>query len=503
MTMHHRFARRRLWAGVGALALLATAGSPVGPALAADSIDWLDHSFGGGLQAFDLSPKTDAAAAVVVQDDGKVLVAASVSKHSSPNAIPVLRFLPDGRPDAGFGNAGRVLLANEGTPTIGMAVQDDGRILVGSNIGTGFQVFRLEATGLIDTTFSAGHVTLFIPGAGGLEYNAMALAPDGKVVVAGSFITAGNSRGLVVARIQTNGALDQNFGTGGLVIRQPPAGISNWSEKVSSVVVRPDGSVVVGGTISLGTFQTPRPVSSWFLLTQLTPAGAFDLGFGDRGTVHTDFSRGSTLRDSMLRGITLQGDGKIVAAGQAWQGNGSGNGEQAVARYLADGRLDPGFGSAGIVVSPAPPSSRATTLFYGSTTALTVAVDDKGRIVTGGEAWGAGTLDMALTRYTPTGVLDQSFGRSGWMKIERTRLSTSSRRWLSSRTPGSCSPAHSTAPCSPSGASPRRRRAPRSGRGAGTGWASWVTTRRCRGASRSLRPARPPRCPLPAAATTA
>jgi uncharacterized delta-60 repeat protein len=415
-----RPARRSRSALIGALGLLAAATVPT--AAHGDAIDWLDHSFGGGLQTFDLSPKSDAAAAVAVQGDGKLLVAASVNKHSSPNAIAVLRFLPDGRPDGNFGTAGRVLLANQGTPTIGMAVQGDGRILVGVNLGTGFRVIRLEASGLLDTTFNAAHVILELL-AGGLEYNALALAPDGKVVVGGSFLTANNSRGLVVARLQADGALDPSFGTGGLVLRRPPAGFTNWSETVSSLGVRPDGTVVVGGSISYGTFPATLPVSGWFLLTQLTPAGAFDAGFGDRGTVHTDLSRGATMRDAHLRGITLQGDGKIVAAGQAYERNGGsagfGVGHQAVARYLPDGRLDPGFGSAGIVVSPAPPSSRATTTFYGDSSALTVAVDGKGRIVTGGAAWGAGTMDMALTRYTPTGVIDQSFGRSGWMKVER------------------------------------------------------------------------------------
>ena len=90
-----------------------------------------------------------------------------------------------------------------------------------------------------------------------------------------------------------------------------------------------------------------------------------------------------------------------------------------VARYLADGRLDPGFGSAGLVVSAAPPSTRSGTLFSGGSSAWAVAVDAKGRIVTGGSALGFGTSDMSLARYTPTGMLDRSFGRSGWMKIER------------------------------------------------------------------------------------
>lgn len=417
-------ARRSAWALVGVLALLAGAlGSPLGPASAVEGVDWLDSSFGGGLQTLDLSAGRDSAAEIAVQADGKVLVAASVNEGQSPSAIAVLRFLPDGRPDGEFGTNGRALLENRGTPTIGMAIQEDGRILVGANTGYGFNVIRLDASGRPDPSFNASHVTFGIPRAMSVEYSALALGPGGRVVVAGSFHTAENSRGLVVVRLDPDGSFDEGFGNGGMQIRQPPAGYSYWSETVSSVAVRPDGSVVVGGSLTFPSNFSGLPVSGWFLVTQLTAVGAFDGRFGDRGTVHTDFSRGSVMRDASLRALTVQGDGKLVAAGMAYQRNGGsagfGVGDQAVARYLPDGRLDPGFGSAGIVVSAAPPSTRSTSVSYGDSSALAVAVDGKGRVVTGGSAWGFSTLDMALTRYTPTGVVDQSFGRSGWIKVER------------------------------------------------------------------------------------
>ena len=116
--------------------------------------------------------------------------------------------------------------------------------------------------------------------------------------------------------------------------------------------------------------------------------------------------------------MALQADGKIVTAGNPGTAGAMDNG-QAVVRYLADGRLDPGFGSSGVVKSLAPPSS-------GNGGGYLLRREPSPR--SGGRRQGSdrdgrrgvgSSVDMALTRYTPTGLLDSSFGRSGWMKIER------------------------------------------------------------------------------------
>src|SRR5215212_3294308 len=168
MKSQRRFSgRRRLWAFMGALAVLAGATSPVGPAVAVDTIDWLDHSFGGGLQTFDLSAGRDPAADVAVQADGKVLVAATAGDYSSSPQLVVFRFLPDGRPDTDFGTEGKVAIEREGLErAIGLAVEDDGRIVVAATGDIGgngipinyFFVARLEATGTLDPTFATTHV---------------------------------------------------------------------------------------------------------------------------------------------------------------------------------------------------------------------------------------------------------------------------------------------------------------------------------------------------------
>jgi uncharacterized delta-60 repeat protein len=413
------------------LALLAAGVSPLAPATAVDTIDWLDHSFGGGLQTFDDSPDRDFASNVAIQKDGKVVVVATTGPYLA-STMTVRRFLPDGRADTGFGTGGTVVIPRAGlSESIGLAIQDDGRIVAaatGASWGQGNiwgwgLVARLSADGALDPTFSGGTATVDVPFSTPSEFGALALAPGGKLVMAGSFTNGENDAGLMVARLDSDGTPDESFADGGMLLRHPPGGYGYWTESVSAVAVRPDGAIIVGGGLNYPSVFSGLPMSSWFLLTKITPSGTFDTAFGDRGTVHTDIAGGSGPRDSSLTSMAVQSDGKIVAAGTARHSDGgpSGYGYSgfAVARYLPDGRLDPGFGSSGIVVSLAPPSSRNGGLSYGGASASAVAVDAKGRIVTAGSAWGFLSLDMTLARYTPTGLVDTTFGRSGWMKIER------------------------------------------------------------------------------------
>ena len=421
--------RRRLAAVIGALALVAGAAAPLEQAVAIDAIDWLDHSFGDGLQTSDLSPGGDRADHVAVQADGKVLVAATSGDSSTVSRqMVVFRFSADGRPDSEFGTEGKVLLERAGVErTLGLAIQEDGRILVAGAGATGtpgdphafVYVVRLDTTGKVDPTFSDSHADVTYRRSLHAAYTAFALAPDGKAVVAGHFWDpkAYNSTGMVMVRLNPDGSVDQGFGDGGFFLRPPPA-LTSWGETAVSVAVRSDGHIVVGGTVSYPSDLSGLPVSAWFLLTRVTPAGVLDPHFGNGGSVYTDVAGGSGKRSSGLGGMTFQPDGKIVAVGSVRREDAGFSG-QAVARYLADGRLDPGFGSTGAVVTQNPPTSRNGAIAGGGTWAHAVAIDAKGRIVVGGTAMGFLTLDMALTRYTPTGIVDRSFGRSGWMKIER------------------------------------------------------------------------------------
>jgi uncharacterized delta-60 repeat protein len=125
-------------------------------------------------------------------------------------------------------------------------------------------------------------------------------------------------------------------------------------------------------------------------------AGSLDPAFGDGGRVDRDF--GDDLAEQGVA-FAIQADGKLLVAGQQ---TGGGPGRFAVARYLANGDFDQGFGDHGHVLVDAGPSADATG----------VAVTPGGKIVLGGNA---GDGDFAVVRLRPNGDPDTGFNHTGVM----------------------------------------------------------------------------------------
>ena len=192
------------------------------------------------------------------------------------------------------------------------------------------------------------------------------------------------------------GDLDPSFGGDGTVtIDAPSHGVAN------AVAIQSDGKIVVAGG-SLYGGRNPR-----FVLTRLRADGALDPTFGRDGTATTDFGRNG---GEAALGVAVQADGKIVAVGYAgarrYNPLSSGrNPRIAVARYEADGMLDPSFGGDGKVT---------TDLFSGARWHLEagngLVLQADGGIIVAGQAGAAGA---ALVRYQSDGTLDKSFGTAG------------------------------------------------------------------------------------------
>ena len=219
------------------------------------------------------------------------------------------RYDPDGSLDPSFGTGGMVASEVGGTISRGraLALQPDGKIVVVGYtwIGLGlnywdFGLARYNPDGSLDVTFGTDGVvtTDFVGGFDAAEE--VVLQPDGRIVVVGSAeLIPGNfvSRDFAVARYNTNGSLDTTFGNGGKVTS--PLG---EIDSASSVVVQPDGKIVAGGGGAL-TID--------FALVRYNTDGTLDPTFGSGGMVTTD------LGGSDYAALALQPDGRIVAAGSA------------------------------------------------------------------------------------------------------------------------------------------------------------------------------------------
>jgi uncharacterized delta-60 repeat protein len=186
------------------------------------------------------------------------------------------------------------------------------------------------------------------------------------------------------------GDLDPSFGTDGNVATE-----FSGHDAASALVVQGDKLVAAGGTRSSRAAGGPGA----FALARYNADGSLDPSFGTGGKVTTDF--GGT---ASARALVVQGD-RLVAAGSVFLGAGV---VIALARYNADGGLDPSFGTGGKVTTDFGVGS-------GEARALVVHGD---KLVAAGFTRTVGIFtgtrgDFALARYHANGSLDSSFGTGG------------------------------------------------------------------------------------------
>ncbi len=377
--------RAAAWASLLACALVLAF---AGPAQAAPGD--LDSSFAGdGRQTTDFHGGFDSGRAVVVQADGKIVVAGSANQSATPGSDPdfaLARYNADGSLDGSFGDGGKQTTDFAGGDDAGraVAVQADGKIVVAGSSdydfgssGYDFALARYNADGSLDGSFGDGgkQTTDF---AGNDDYgNGVVLQADGKIVVAGS---SGND--FALARYNADGSLDGSFSGDG---RQTTS--IGFSGGGRAVAVQADGKIVVAGH----SFQGDATGED-FALARYNADGSLDGSFSGDGTQTTDFAG----NDDHGNGVAVQADGKIVVVGAGREGFARGF---ALARYGADGSLDSSFSGDG----------RQTNFSGGRYLATAVAVQADGKLVVAG----GGGDDFVLARYNADGSLDGSFGDGG------------------------------------------------------------------------------------------
>lgn len=363
------------------------------------SIGWaapgdLDTSFDtDGIVVTDVAGNgsPDDGRAVALQPDGKILVAGTTNLSFS-----LVRYQTDGSLDASFGNNGSVVTSINigGDTAFALAVQPDGKILVaGTSITTRneFAVVRYDPDGSLDTSFDGdGMVTTPIGlGSGAIAY-AIALQADGKIVLAG--YSTENPMGIeldfALVRYNTDGSLDTSFDVDGKVTTALAGG---GNDVIYALAVQPDGRIVVTG--SKGTQD--------FVVARYNTDGSLDTGFDVDGIVTTEISG-----PDYAWAIALQPDGKILVAGQSYTPL-LGPLGFAVARYESDGSLDMTFSGDGSVVTELP------GLVNAEAHALAVLPDGKIMVSGFGINNGSGDNDFGLVRYNANGGLDNTFGTNG------------------------------------------------------------------------------------------
>jgi uncharacterized delta-60 repeat protein len=321
----------------------------------------LDTSFNAGG-----SRANAAVVAVAVQSDGKILIGGGFNAYNGVAAYRITRLNTDGSLDTSF----KVVGSGANGTIWAVAVQSDGKILIGSNFTTinGMivnYITRLNTDGSLDTSFNAGR-----SGANNIVV-AVAVQSDSKILVGGVFSAYNGVAANRITRLNADSTLDATFNAGG----------SGPNGNVQAVAVQSDGKILVGGAFTTFNGMTANRIM------RLNMDGSLD----------TSFNVGGSGANSTVFAMVAQNDGKILVVGAFGTYN-----EviaHGIARLNTDGSLDTSFNAGG---------SGANI------TVTAVAVQSDGKILVGGYfTTYNGVTANRIIRLNADSTLDATFNAGG------------------------------------------------------------------------------------------
>jgi uncharacterized delta-60 repeat protein len=359
----------------------------------------LDHSFGGnGLvrTPLDFGAGGEGAA---VQSDGKIVVAGWYYPNDYMTNFLVARYNINGTLDNTFagGDGEQGISFGNQSEGIKVAIQSDGKIVaVGSIRDNGIHalvVVRLNTNGTMDNSFGTGG-KVQVTTLGWSEGSGLAIQSDGKILVTG--YSDPQNQGLpAIARLLSNGTTDNTFGVQGkilLPLTDPQSGI-NYTD----IAMQADGKIVLCGTV-FHYISGVKEILTW----RVNANGTTDITYGTNGTV---FETVGSYSNSGAHAVKIQSDGKIVVGG--YYQTGASDSNFLVIRYNANGTHDNTFAGNG----------RAGVSFSHSAEGTGIALQSGGNVIIGGYVRSSQDEDFAMARLLTNGTLDTHFGSDNTGKV--------------------------------------------------------------------------------------
>jgi len=411
----------------------------------------LDTTFGSaGIATTQFSGYgSSSVQAVALQSDGKLIAVGRSVASVGVIRVAIARYNTDGSLDTTFGTGGTEQLAiGSIAEADAVAIQSDGKIVIAgdaypTNSSTQlFMVARLNTNGALDTTFNTTGINTFTI-SGGQDFGyAVAIQSDGKIVVGGQEI--GSNTQMAVVRLNTNGALDSTFGTGGKVT----ARIDNNTTTCRALAIDSSGDILAAGKIGTSTsgdtamgyvrfdtrgFQVgaaERTINSNAvegaasiailnngdaIVAGTTNATFAAIAFNSSDTLDTSFASSGVFNDTTTGGscasVKVLSSGAILLAGATNTSN-----DQAMAiRLTSSGAFDDTFGTSGVALF-GPPHEMINAAAVRSSGALVVA----GTPLT--------QTNMLLAQATASGAVDTTFGAGGSVNTEFVDPATTTGR---------------------------------------------------------------------------
>lgn len=263
----------------------------------------IDSSFAQNGLWVNAGPEEDEEfKAMLLQSDGKILIAGRTTLMGEPNACTLMRLHVDGTLDLEFGINGiaKATVPDSYIPEF-VKLTENGDIITGGFLDTDFPdviLVKFNQHGGVDSTFGSNGIVVeetdyYNPG------RDLAIQSDNKILVATGILRTPGSVDFAMLRYLPNGALDNSFGQNGLVTTD----FSDTSSNAFPIVLQEDGKIILGGF-------SGRHRAHDFAIARYDTNGNLDHTFGNNGKVTTDFGL-----DDLLFLATLQSDGKLLCAG--------------------------------------------------------------------------------------------------------------------------------------------------------------------------------------------
>ena len=308
----------------------------------------------------------DEVTSLALQPDGKILAGGAFTTYNGTAAPGLVRLNADGTRDAWFNQTGTGL----NSVVNALALQPDGKILVGGafttyNGAAAPKLIRLNADGTRDATFAQTGTGL------SNDVHALALQPDGKILAGGYFLNYNGAPAQRMIRLNANGTRDASFTLTG-------AGLNGV---VETIALQPDGKIMAGGYFS--TYDGTQVHQ----LVRLNADGTRDLTFDQTGTgiSGTAYS------------IVVQPNAKILVGGAFTQYDTTPI--RGIIRLNADGTRDATFTPTGSGLNAS---------------ALAVALQPDARVVVVGEfTTYNGSTASYVARLNSDGTRDATFNQTG------------------------------------------------------------------------------------------
>lgn len=373
----------------------------------------LDPFFGENGRVFGPFAEFTRASSVTIDRSGRIVVA-GVTNEPDP-AVAAMRFTRAGFLDTSFGNAGLARLqAGTGEVVNDVATDSSGRVLVAgqalsnSPVPTtptpAFMVARFDAFGRADVNFGERSedfqlddgVNIFPVGAG--ESGATGVLIDGSRIYVAGFGTeqeAGQpaEKRLALARLDSNGALDEDFGSGDDGIVVVDFGLPATAQELDRA---DDGKIVVVGN-TLPTLDAP---GEQIVVARFDKGGSLDGSFG--GGDGFTLSTFGGARSLLARGVVVDNKDRVLLAAEvndAGDPAGDFNDDRfLLARYLSDGSPDTTFAPDGALIEEVKPADNSLEQVAGI--ALQRDGKDPRVVLAGNAGTSAADQDVAVVRFS-------------------------------------------------------------------------------------------------------